>query len=659
MKRSCSGIYLTLLMVFTVFFIANCSNSVSDTPVSSGGSGTTAAVTAASLSLSLTQASVLSDNSDSSTVTATVLDSSLAPVPSTTVAFSASAGIISASSVQTDASGQASTAFSSGTAERANQVVTITATVAGLAPRQIPIQITGTTVTLTSGGSGVGLDVNPLNPALASGTLTIAVRDAANIGIYDAPVTVSIDPASTGTALLASGAVSNVTTLTADTDVSGELDVVVTGTGAGSVIVNVASQGATASITYTVTASASAFSIQSPTANPSSLATNTDLNIIVNAPSQATVLFSSTFGSWDGGASSAVTKVVAAGIASAVLRATSSGVATVQVSDPSAPATLDTLTVAVSAPTSEASQIALQANTTVVAPSSGGVTHTATLTATVKNSSDQVVGNAPVIFSLQNTTGGGETISPAVAYTTSSGVATATFSSGTLSSSAQGVTVTAIVLDTAITDSISIVIGGTAGSLVIGQATTVSSIYNNTAYQLAMTVMVTDSNGNAVGNTDVSLKLWPTRYAAIPAFWLKSGDTYIPIYSEDVNQNGVLDAAEDLNANGVIDTTIYANEDTNENLILDGVEDLNGDGLLTPPSSAAGTLPSTITTDENGAAEFNLIYLKDSAAWIEAEITASTEVLGSEAQSVVTFFLGYAKSDADAGLLGDSLYLSP
>jgi len=66
-----------------------------------------------------------------------------------------------------------------------------------------------------------------------------------------------------------------------------------------------------------------------------------------------------------------------------------------------------------------------------------------------------------------------------------------------------------------------------------------------------------------------------------------------------------------------------------------------------------------VITDENGVAQFYLVYLKDSAAWIAAEITASTKVLGTETQSVTRFFLGALKSDVTSHLLGDSIYLAP
>ena len=74
-------------------------------------------------------------------------------------------------------------------------------------------------------------------------------------------------------------------------------------------------------------------------------------------------------------------------------------------------------------------------------------------------------------------------------------------------------------------------------------------------------------------------------------------------------------------------------------------EDTNGDGELTPQSSAAGSVPSTVSTDENGVANFNLVYLKTSAAWIKDEITASTIVLGTETQSIYKFWLPWSVDD--------------
>jgi len=586
-------IYLLIICIF-VFFHA-CGFPDEEEAASSDTS------TADSLSLALSQVSVRSDNSDSSTITATVLDAYNASLEGVSVIFTTTGGEISASIATTDSSGDCQITFSAGP-ESSNQTVTITAIVTGLTSRQIPVQITGSTITLTTDSSGLEIGGDD------TATLTITVADAGSLPIYDAAVTVSVDASSTGVASLSSS--------TGNTDVNGVLTVDVTGTGAGSVIVRVAAAGVTAAKTYTVGTTGAVFGITSPTQDPASLSTNTNLIITVNAPGMSNVVFGATIGVWDGGTNTVVTKAVAGDTASATLRSTVAGVATVQVYDSDNPSTSDSLTVAISAPSSEAAKIALQASSTVVAPSVGSTTNTVTLGATVKNASDQVVGNAAVGFSIQNPTGGGETISPVIVFTNDYGEATSTFTAGSLSSDADGVTIKATVIGSApeVSSSLTIVIGGTAGSIMIGHATTMTSINSNTAYQLPMSVLVSDTNGNPMSGTQVSLKIWPTQYATGTTICTSTGD--------------------------------FINEDINKNLILDAGEDTNGDGQLTPPNSAAGSVPSIVTTDENGVATFNLVYLKESACWIEVEMTASTLVLGTETQSTYIFWFGWIVSEA-------------
>ena len=71
------------------------------------------------------------------------------------------------------------------------------------------------------------------------------------------------------------------------------------------------------------------------------------------------------------------------------------------------------------------------------------------------------------------------------------------------------------------------------------------------------------------------------------------------------------------------------------------------DGQLTPPLSAAGSVPGTVVTDENGLGTFDLIYLKSSAAWIQIEITASTVVSGTENQGTLVFTLPWAEGEGE------------
>jgi len=740
------------------------------------------------LSLSTSQTSVKSDNSDSATITATVLDANRVPVAGVVVLFSASGGQISATSVETDANGQAKILFSSGTVEKKNQTVTITATVTGLASRQIPIQITGTTVALTT--NATNLEVGG-----TAATLTATLTDAGGVAIFDADMVFSAEPSSTGTVSFSQ--------TTAKTDVAGQVTITVTGTGSGNVTVKAESLGATATIAYTVSVTGQSFGIIAPALDPYSMRTRataaitgplsiTDPSaqigfvdnpdtitrgdggdfaadgfamgdkimvggstsndgvytvsgvastvitvtealtaepagasvvtngvlITVRAPTQANVQFATTYGNWDNGGNLVIQKAVASQRAYAVLSSANAGVAVVQVSDAANPSVSDTMTVVFSAPSSEAYQLALQASATVVAPSTGDTKHTVTLTATVKNRQYQVVGGAAVAFSIINPTGGGESVSPVIVYTNDFGVAQSTFTSGSLSSGGLGVTVHAEVVGSIplISDEVQIIIGGTAGSVVIGRSTKIESVESNTAYKLPMSVLVLDSNGNPVSGAIVTLGTWPTQYAV--GGWAINGtppppciptanyvaasvtSTQIAFYSSTPpladpritrNDGGsfivdgfvpgnaitvsgsssndgsytlgqvssselTLFPSDELIAEGAGNAVtissaadVYLNEDKNRNLILDldpQTEDTNGDGELTPPNSSSGAVPASVTTDETGVGNFDLIYLKAHAAWIESEITADVLVLGTETRSTLTFWLPFAEEDA-------------
>jgi len=458
-------------------------------------------------------------------------------------------------------------------------------------------------------------------------------------------------------------------------------------------------------------------SLTAETAGASVTVTNGVL-VRVRAFTQTNVIFSTSMGVWDGGTSAVITKAPVSGYAWSVLTSANAGSATVQASDKENTSTSDRTTVAFSAPSGDAARITLQASTYVVARSNSTTKNTSTLTALVRSAAGQVVGSAPVVFSINNSTGGGETVSPVLALTDSSGRATATFTSGSLSTGAEGVEITARVLDegqtdanvtiafqdnspaqctitradagsfiadgfesgeqirvvgsalndgyyflssvtanvltlvneetlntepagasvtiTAVTNSINIVIGGQAGSVVIGRGSEPVEI-NNATYKLAMAVLVADANGNPVAGAVVSLSAWPDQYSS--GVWYDRNYSSLSIADFDAY---------------VVKT--YTNEDINENTILDPGEDTNGDGELTPRNSAAGSVPTTVITDANGVATFDLVYLKSSAKWIYDRIRASTEVLGTEITSSLNFTLPVVVSEARSGTLPDSPY---
>jgi len=591
---------------------------------------------ASDISLKASSGTVKSDNSDSTTITATVLDANNAALKDTTVSFSASNGTLSAPSVVTDEKGEATVLFSCGNIDNSNRTTTITAT-AGVVSRQILIQVTGTTITLLT--DYTTLEIEPPTANFGAGkdtaTLTITAKDAGKKAIYNAHIKVSVDPSSTGNVLLSPTG--------GYTDSSGELDVQVTGQAKGIVIVKVEGLGTTATQAYTVGISGEIFSITSPDQDPYNLQKDASLIVVVRAPSQNQVIFATTCGAWDGGTSAVITKSVANKEASAVLSSNDACVATVQVYDADNPSTSDSIKVNIYLPADAASRIDLQAGAYVVAKSIGGVSNTVALEALVRDDSFQIVPNVPVSFSIADSTGGGEYVSPPLAYTLEgTGKAEATFTSGSMSSGAQGVTVTAAVVGKpTVTDNVNIVIGGTAASVVVGQSTSIESINNNTSYKLPMTAQVVDSNGNPVPDAKISLQLWPKKYRT--GIW-------VPETTGNANCHPEVTAS-------------YPNEDDTfpgtgyyRNLILDPGEDKNADGQLTPSSSSAGSLPAEVIADSTGVANFDLIYPKTSAVWIVAELTASTLVVGSETRSKSEFVLPYLQSDAQSCSLPASPY---
>ncbi|MFA4916533.1 MAG: Ig-like domain-containing protein [Syntrophales bacterium] len=601
-KRGLLNSFIGVLILIISVFLISCG--------AGEGTGTdgdgTVTFTAGSISLATSQVSVKSDSSDSATITASVLDTNNVVIEGATVTFTASGGQISKASLDTDEDGKAQVEFRSGTVDKSNRVATVTAQVTGLDPVQIPIEIKGTTLSLSSDNTSLIIGVSSAN-------LTILVKDGGSTPIYNAPVIISAAPV--GLVSLSQG--------TGNTDVTGNLTVSVTGTGIGVATVTVKSLGYTATQEYIVGAAGTVFGIVQPSEDPYATSTNQPLTIKVAAPGQTSVMFATTFGAWDGGSNNIVTKTVSNGSAEATLMSSTAGTATAQVSIPGNSSLTDSLRVAFSSPSADVTQISLQASTSVIGPSIGTTTYSATLQVTARDVNDVAVYGVPVAFSIENPTGGGEFVYPVVTFTDMTGIATSTFTSGSLSSDAEGLTITVKALEKpSLTDSVKIVIGGTAGSVVIGFSTEIKSNDTNTYYLLPMSVLVADANGNPVSGATVSLSVWPTYY-----------------------HTGYIDSLL-----GQVITGTYPNEDVNRNLILDPGEEgtsnaYNQDGELTPKNSAAGTLPGTITTDENGVGNFDLVYLKNSATWITDEIKATTVVWGTETISSYKFQLYHAIAD--------------
>ncbi|MCX7176536.1 MAG: Ig-like domain-containing protein [Proteobacteria bacterium] len=598
-------------------------------------------VTASSLSLLLgaSTPSIKTDGSNSTTITASVVDSLRAPVSGQKVLFTAPTGLLGTSSGDSKADGTVTIPLTAlalgGKADRTNRTEVVTASVVGTSvSAQIPIQITGSTLTVAA-----SKNTAQVGDIL---TLTVTANDAASAGVNAQAIKLSIDNKSTGAGSLSATSVT--------TSVNGNTpSVTLTVTAPGSVIVNADWVNAAGNSTVTTSTAIVAtsvgipFAVTAPTTNPTSLALSASQAISLSVPASISgvtvtnVRFATTLGTWSNSSKSstaipsanAVTEILTAGI--------NSGNANVQIDaldgSGNVLATLNRL-FALSAATG--TKISLQPSVSIVSPSTGGTTNSATLTATVRDAANNTVGNAPVLFEIVNPTGSGEQINPVVVYTNSNGLAATTFTSGSLST-VGGLQVKASLVGTAVTDTKTINVSGTSASLTLGRSSGASSTDNGTTYTLPMTVLVVSSTGGAVAGATVTLTAFPTHYYRGYRIDKKTDPSYCgAVHTKAKRTIGPVIANV---------TTDFPNEDVNENDILDDGEDYdpNGDGgglgSITPPHASAGTLPPSVATNANGVGSFNLIYLKSYAHWVESRIRAKVVVNGTESVNEFKFVL--------------------
>ena len=670
LNRSVSFVKL-LLMVSLIVGVAACGGGGAKSPDTTTPPPPTATAQVASLALQRSAARVKSDDSDTSTITVTALDTNGGVVQGAAVQFSVATGILIPGSVVTDVNGKGNVGFSSGSTNISTRTATITASANGVST-QIPILISGSTVDVTSPIKSL-----PDNGSSTT-TLTVQIKDAGGKSASGIPVTLSQSGGGGVSFSVASGS----------TDSSGQLVTTVSGLRPGGATVTVSAIGETRTLAYTITpTSTTSFNIDQQTLNGGVIANNDvtpmtigdSLAIRVNAPGVANVVFATTQGTFGG--ASTISVPVVGGKATATFTSPSAGVASIQVIDPSNPTvSTDTLTVAVTSAATSAATITLQAAPSVVAisvPSDGSTSSiassTASLIATVKDGSGNPVGGAVVAFQIVvgTGTGGGELISPVVQLTNTTagsglslGQAKAIFTAGSLPSSQGGVKIRASVIGAVTTVQTrdpdpaadpcplcgvdaAIVIGGAPASISIGQPSDFTDSADKTQYIFPMSVTVSDASGQGVPSIVVSLSVFPIAWSTSVA----GGVPYGCGYDKD---NGV-------------DRGTFANEDKNENFILDASEDgarvyyIGGalatglsttDNKITAPPADGGVLPATVTTGTGtngttkGVASFTLTYPKSSAIHIIDRIRASTLVQGTETVGELRFRLPALEIDS-------------
>jgi hypothetical protein len=584
------------------------------------------------------------DGTSSVTIKVFALTSGNASVAGATIDLTATNGVIlSAPSVVTAADGATLTVIAD-SANQSNRTSTISASCLNCTAAIVTsdVKVVGATVALSNAGASA------LIVGGSSATLTVTVKGVGGVGLQG----VDVAFASTDASLL------RLSAATAKTNSSGVASVLVSGIAAGSASVNVSALGDVKSQAYTSGAATAVLAITSPSDN-SIVEADKPLVISVAAPGGAsTVTFASTRGTFAGGASSLEVQVVG-GTASATLTASSAGTAAITVVDNLKRSVSITLVISLN-PT-KVNKILLDAvQTTVPVVSTSGAQSSVAVRARAvyfDGVTDQFVAGTPIEFSMLGGPGAGEFLTPALAYTNSSGVAVATFNAGTAASIPDGIVINAkvqnsfpVVVQTGSgqsSKSLKLTIGGQSLSVAFGPSSKIGSSTDNTLYLYQYSVIVTDANNNPVANQPVTLRMRPVAFSLGTSCSI--GRTFC---SEDVNGNDSLDPGEDGAR-----TELTASLGTNGGDISASVASCpkvppipqapgsSNDTNLTPSNSDGGAVPSSVTTDVNGIASFTLTYLKASSLWVVNKLTATVSSNGTETSKSTIFRLVASEAD--------------
>lgn len=567
------------------------------------------------------------------TITAQVKNDSNNAIANVPVTFSADSGALTGVDTATDKNGQAKATLGI-SGDHTNRTITVTVVAGTSSAKKTAsgtVDVVGTTINVAGPGT---------ISAGSSGDFTVVVRDSANVAVASVPVTFSSQKGNPITVKSSGGG----TATAPKTNSQGQVVLTLTANQAGNDTLTVSSQGASVSTPLNVNAAKLTLNFvdssgnvvtyfdangnELQTANTSSsclkIAAHYDVggvaqNGTVNINTSRGALYS------DASCSSSLPSssvTLSNGDAQATyLKSGTAGVATVTASVSGGP-TAQT-SVEFVAPLTAAATISLQAEPAIIGANIGtSQTEKSTLTAIVRDgtSNNNFVKNAVVEFSIAQDQSGGFLSTPSVVSTASNGTASVVFVAGTATTPTNGVLIKAKIQGTSTTATVPLTVSKKSLFISAGTGNKLGTP-STTTYQQDYAVFVTDAAGNPVPGVTVTASLWPTRYGkgfytydSVAKLWKA---TYAATCSnEDVNKNGILDAGEDTNNNTVLDPGIPA------------------------------TISSSGITDSTGVATVSVIYPRDRANWIEAQVTIRGSVAGTESTYITSaYFLPYLAAD--------------
>ncbi len=634
MKFRLVKIFSAMCMALFIFGCGDGGTSSTDIPPSDG-TPVVPQVNADKLDLTTDKYLLTTNGLDSATLTIVTRDASNAALANVVVTLTASAGFLSASQVTTDSTGQATATFSAGP-DKTNQIVNVTA-VSGNTSKVLPLTLTGTTLTLNSNKSSLLANVAD------TATLTVAARDANSNPIPNTGITLT---SGNGNNLTANGTTASTVTVT--TDNNGAASVTMTAlNNPGIDTITASGNGATKSLAINVTSAQ--FGFTSPADN-STIAVGATTNLVVTytdafgSPISGQALtLSTTGGYFDNVIGKSTTAATTDAAGTATITYTASGVASPASITVSAGTESDELTLLVAS--INPSRLDLQASPSVLAPSIGGVNSSSTITATVRDAGNQLVSGQTVVFTIIESPGGGESISPGTAVTGAGGTASVTFTSGSAVSAQDGVKIRAVVQsDPTVFADTTLTIGQVAATIVLGNTNKISRVSVNgleVGYALPFSVLVVDNNGNPIANAVVNLGVYPLYF-----YTGLVGDTTGKFMNEDENRNGLLDPLEDgakeIDFITGLETGLFWNDGSTGNPATISTSK-TGNSRLDP--GGVVTIPEAITTDDDGLAAFEIKYAKAYGNWVDVEIKATTPVSGDLSTSKLEVPLSVMEND--------------
>lgn len=572
----------------------------------SAGGGTTPAESPAVVDVLNTSggSSLLSAGAEA-TITAYVKNAANVGLTGQKVTFSSTSGNLQVGGSTTGEGGVVTAKLSAG-GDKSIRNITVTVT-AGSASGSIVIPVTGTALSIAGSGS--------MQVGSTAATYKVRATDSSSSPISGARITIS---SSLGNAV----SPSEVTT-----DATGSASFQYTPATAGSDTLKVSGLGTEA--TSSIIVAAVDFAAIAPSSNATIDVGAIQLVTVRYKVSGAgvpgkSVSFTTTRGSFAAPASATTD---ANGDASATLSSTTAGpaIVTAQI------AGVGQVNIPVQFVAKNPTAIIVQANPGAILPNTSGSTNQSTIEVSVRDSSGNAVANQQVNFStLQDVSNG--TLSPGSATTDINGRAQVQFIAGASSTPANGVVIQAEVAGTAIRGTTTLTVNGKSLFITIGFGNTITNL-TETIYQKEYTIYVTDANGVAVGNQQVSLSVIPEQYAKGTMVW--GGVSW-----------------------GFNVKATCANEDANRDGVLNLGEDTNGNGQLTPGNIAIAS-PGSVTTDANGRVSFFLQYGEQYAGWVQVNIVARASVSGTESKQSVTVVLPGAASDFSTETVSPAGVYSP